>query len=303
MRFSSVILSCAVMLTLTTISNAQQIRLTLHDGSQVRGQLLSPSITVSTPYGPLVVPSSQIRNITFGIHDPDEATTSKLVKALGSDVHKEREMAQARLIALGRCALPQIRLAMKSADMESKTRAEAVYAAICERDSDAAGAPSLDTVTAADMVVSGRIKADSIRVKSAALGELSVRLADCKSVAFFGVNVASLSVDAAKDWQDSGVDLSNGSKLRITATGTVDLWPMGPGQYLAKASGYNTAGKGGQFMAGALVGKIGENGKSFYVGERFDGAAESEGRLMLLIVPSPWNNASSGSFKVDVRAD
>ena len=40
-----------------------------------------------------------------------------------------------------------------------------------------------------------------------------------------------------------------------------------------------------------------------YVGDRFEGIPAEEGRLFLQIVPSPWNNASTGSYRVRVTTD
>ena len=56
-------------------------------------------------------------------------------------------------------------------------------------------------------------------------------------------------------------------------------------------------------MAGSLIGKIGENGKAFYIGDRFEGPATEEGKLYLQIVPSPWNNASTGTYRVRINTD
>jgi hypothetical protein len=72
---------------------------------------------------------------------------------------------------------------------------------------------------------------------------------------------------------------------------------------MAAPKGYNTAGKGGQFMAGALVGRIGDNGKAFFIGDRYDAAVTEEGKLFLLIIPSPWNNASTGQYRVRIQTD
>ena len=83
-------------------------------------------------------------------------------------------------------------------------------------------------------------------------------------------------------WCDTGAVVDAGQRVKIEADGQVDLWPQGAGQYLAAPKGYNTAGKGGHFMAGALVGRIGEKGKAFYVGEHYDATAVEEGRLQLL---------------------
>src|SRR5207244_2352634 len=118
-----------------------------------------------------------------------------------------------------------------------------------------------------------------------------------------------LIVDAAKygssldQWCDTGIVVDVSQRLTITSEGQVDLWPQGPGQYVAAPKGYNTAGKGGQFMAGGLVGRIGETGKGVFIGGRFEGAASEEGKLYLLIVPSPWNNASAGNYRVRIQSD
>ena len=117
------------------------VRLTLADGSQVRGQLLCESVSIATPYGPLSVPAAEIRSIKFGIHVGDEEGLARAAKHLGSASHKERLAATHWLTSQGRCAVPVLRKAMKSPDLEVCSRAESIYAAITERDSGAALAP------------------------------------------------------------------------------------------------------------------------------------------------------------------
>ena len=80
-------------------------------------------------------------------------------------------------------------------------------------------------------------------------------------------------------WLDSGVIVDPNQRLLILGEGQVDLWPQGPGQYMTGPKGYSTAGKGGTFMAGALIAKVGEHGKAFFVGERY------EGKHALLLCP------------------
>jgi hypothetical protein len=57
---------------------------------------------------------------------------------------------------------------------------------------------------------------------------------------------------------------------------------------------------GGPHLPGMLLGRVGENGKVFVVGSRFDGAATEEGKLYLRIVPSTLNPESSGTYNVRV---
>jgi hypothetical protein len=51
---------------------------------------------------------------------------------------------------------------------------------------------------------------------------------------------------------------------------------------------------------GQLVGKIGESGETFVIGDRFEGTPSSEGKLYLQINPSPYSPQCSGSY--DVKA-
>jgi hypothetical protein len=102
----------------------------------------------------------------------------------------------------------------------------------------------------------------------------------------------------ANSWLDTGFE-ALGGKLLITASGTVDLWPQGPG-YTSQASGYAQGGRMGQHLAGQLLGKIGEDGQVFVIGDRYEGTPSRDGKLYLHIVHSPWGNASAGSYQVKI---
>jgi hypothetical protein len=48
------------------------------------------------------------------------------------------------------------------------------------------------------------------------------------------------------------------------------------------------------------MGRIGEDGAAFVIGERYADTPRRSGTLFLHIIPSPWNNASSGSYQVRI---
>jgi len=51
------------------------------------------------------------------------------------------------------------------------------------------------------------------------------------------------------------------------------------------------------------VGRVGQGGQPFLIGESFKGAAKGEGKLFLQISPSPWarhGNAVGGSYTVKI---
>lgn len=157
--------------------------------------------------------------------------------------------------------------------------------------------------------IHGRIVDTSLPVVSAHFGEVALKVSGIRTLhTRQSGGKADLVLDATKygssldSWYDTGVGLEKGMRLHIEATGEVDLWPQAPGQYMCGAKGYNTVGRGGQFMAGSLIGKIGD-GRPFYVGETYTAVSAEEGRLYLLATPSPWNNAIAGQYRVKVRTE
>ena len=83
----------------------------------------------------------------------------------------------------------------------------------------------------------------------------------------------------SEQWLDTGFHVDANLRLIVSGEGQVDLWPQGPGQYMTTPKGYTTAGKGSSHMAGSLVGRVGENGKIFFIGERYEGTPGEDGRL------------------------
>ncbi len=285
----------------------------LSDGSLVRMNVLQENLELMTKYGKLSIPFSDIRRIEFGHHLPDgvEPQISEAIKLMGSTVYKHREDAARELIQLGVLAYPAVQKAARSADLEVAQRASAIIKRIGEKvPPDKLQIKLEDSVQTGDFSISGRIVSPSIKVRSAHFGEFDLKLAELRSIHLRGNSGdVELTIDAAHhgsvpdQWLDSGVLVDNNLKMIIHSEGQVDLWPQGPGQYMTTPKGYNTAGKGGVFMAGSLLGRVGNNGKVFVVGERYEGVPDQEGKIYFHIVPSPWNNASTGSYKLRIRTD
>jgi hypothetical protein len=283
------------------------------DGSVVRMTLLQQQLDVMTRYGKLSVPLSDIRRIEFGLHIPDGrgAQINSAIKQLGSDVYRDREGATRDLLQAGHWACPALQRASKSNDPETAQRASQVLKQISDKTS-----PELlrlkedDIIQTSDFTIVGRIVSPTLKAQSPHFGDVSLKLCDLRAMHIRQqCNTGELFVDAAKygceadQWLDTGVTLDPSMRLVVVANGHVDLWPQTPGQYVAGPKGYNAVGKGTQFMAGSLVGRIGETGKPFLVGDRYDSSVGDEGKLYLHIVPSPWNAPSVGSFHVRIHTD
>lgn len=283
------------------------------DGSIVRMTLLQESLDVTTKYGKLTIPLSEVRRVEFGLHVPPEVNQQIVhsIKRLASDVYKERDVASKDLIQAGHFAFPSLQKASRSGDQEVAYRAVGLIKQISERvPSELLRIREDDVIHTTEFAVIGRISAQTLKAHSPHFGDVNLKLSELRTVHIRQHGgKQELIVDAAKhgsaldQWCDTGVTVDAAQRVVITAEGQVDLWPQGPGQYMALPKGYNTAGKGGQYLAGALIGKIGENGKTFLIGERYEGTASEEGKLYVQIVPSPWNNASTGVYRLRIQTD
>jgi hypothetical protein len=278
-----------------------------HDGSSNRVKVLEESITIETRYGKLTVPIAEVRRIDIGVQKSEaiEAKIRVALSKLESEVHRDREQGSRDLVSLGRYAFFDVQRATKHPDLEVSTRAGAVLKAIVENiPADHLPKQEQDVVETRDFPIQGKIVGQGFKCQSEVFESLPIQLYQVRSIRLrHNKDSEWMTVDSARDeWQSSGVDVDTGTRVRIVGEGTVDLWPQGPGQYQAQPKGFSITGKGGVFLAGALLARIG-NGQPFFVGEQLEFSAKERGQLFFHIVPSPWNNASSGVYRVKVSAE
>ena len=281
----------------------------LRNGDLLKVTIPQGDLTMTTKYGELNIPLADVRQIDFGIHYPPKLKEKieSYIVSLGSDVYKEREEAARCLQEEGveYFAYPLLcKAAERQSDLERSNRIKLVMKHIQKRaPPDLLSVKEQDVVQTVEFTARGRLKGITLKVQSRQIGNLELKLSDLRTIHGGTENQRHINLDAVKHgssdtWFDTNIALSRSMRLVVTAEGQVDLWPQGPGQYMTGPKGYTTVGKGGTFMAGVLLGRIGEHGKAFIVGERYDGTPSEEGKLFLHIVPSPWNNVSSGVYRV-----
>lgn len=280
------------------------------DGSILRVHVLQENLEVATKYGSLMVPVGQIRKIEFGFRlpAPVEGKIQAAIQRLAAGTPAAREAAVRELVEIGAAAYPALQGATKGTDAEVVRLARAAMQQIREAVPAAQlRLPAHDAVHAAEFPIAGRVATEKIKVRTAYFGDVELKVTDLRSIRWLAAGGEHrLSVDAARhgsahdQWMETEIVVNPHEGLQITASGQVDLWPPQPGGYLTTPAGYRQAvGPGGR-VGGALLGRIGESGKVFVIGERWEGTPSEEGKLYLHIVPSPWNNPSSGSYEVRV---
>ncbi|MCX7699791.1 MAG: hypothetical protein N2039_02840 [Gemmataceae bacterium] len=314
-------------------SSAPQAEVEFRDGSVVKLTILDADLKVVTRFGTLTVPVTEIRRIDLGLRYPDGLTQKidDAVAKLGDGDFKVRESAAAELRSYREWAYPGLLRAARSENAEVAKRGKELLDDLRQRVPDIETALSeKDRITTADFPIVGQISSATLQGHSPLLGDVVVRLHQAKAIRFSGPgSEISVTVKAEEhgtimnQWLDTGLDVSPGMKLTITAKGTVDLDPNNPGQMVVNARGRDprapqaignlvipppigpaNANAGGFRVEngvmpnhGALVGRIG-NGRMFLVGEKYTGTIRETGRLRLSIVNL--GRTMSGGFTVSI---
>ncbi len=296
------------------------------NGSTVRMIIQSEKLEIATTYGKLSVPIKDLRAIEFGLHFPEgmEEKIETAAKGLGSGDYRTREKAGAELVELGPYSYPAIIDLTHAKEPEIAQRAKELAKKM------QAAHPKKDLkVTVDDKVVTkaftivGRIQTPIVKAKTEYFGDIELGLAKMRTLKAVGGGSLDMefAIDAGKyanqgQWMDTGYYVDGRTPISITAKGLIDVWPQQGGQYLSGPNGFQAMQRGGgmpfggvgrkigmvnqQQHCGMLLGKIGDDGEIFIVGERYEGNPEHEGKLMLHIGPSQWNQGSAGSYDVKV---
>lgn len=292
----------------------------MSDGSIVKFTPLDSSIILVTRYGKLTIPLADVHRVDVGFRYPDgvEARIKQAIEGLASESYRDREDAQKVLLDYGELSFPALNRATKGTDPEAVRRAEAALKLLTEKvPEDRRNVTDQDVIETAEFTVRGRIEAAGLKVRTRYFAEPTLSLADLRAIRATSSALANdtLTLDAAQyarvndiRWLDTGVTVASEKSLEISVSGQIDMWPQGPGQYMATPlglSGYARPGMiapGGivQIAPGMVVGRIGETGTPFGIGEKYRGKPPASGKLYIRIQQSPWGNDSSGSYKVKI---
>lgn len=277
----------------------------LRDGSLVHVTIAQKDLEVETKYGVLIVPLADVRRVEFGgrFSPEDVRQLNQWLIDLSAKDHALRDAAQNGLIGMG----PKVFWAVTVRNtvektLEGKKRLTALIRAMEEKyPKDKLKTDDRDFIHTSSFPVVGMVKSPTIKVTSKHFGDITLKPGDLESIRLAGTDSRDFTLRyGTADWTDTEMHLDGGDRLYVTASGSVDLWPAQPGQFLADPNGNQTNWHNG-FPAGALLGKIGAGGTPFRVGDAYT-VTGSIGRLYLKINGSPWQNApGNGSYKARVE--
>lgn len=305
--------------------NPGEVEILFANGSLVRLTLVQEKIEVNTLYGKLSVPLKDIRRIEFGVHVPEgvDKKVEAAIKLLGSADFKERDGAMRDLVSFGAYAYPALLQAAKSSELEVAKRAtDAVTRIRAKVPAKDLRVGEDDRIVTGVFTIVGRIVTPTIKAQTEYFGEAQLSLSQLRHLrVLVESRDTDVTIDAAKyasanQWLATNVIVDGSSILTISAAGQVDLRPQFPGNYVCGPQGYSrtvaavagaavfgkkaAGGPAARIYPGVLLGRIGENGDVFVIGERFEGSLERDGKLYLHINPSQYDTTSSGTYQVRI---
>ncbi len=284
-----------------------------NDGSVMRMQFSDEVIEVTTAYGKLKIPAKDVRRLELATRIPDaiKTTIDQAIIDLGSSQYKLREVATRNLAEAKVYAYPALMRAAASDDAEVSKRANELITKLKEEvPAEKLKFREKDIIYTDDSMFAGKIEVSSLKANTNQFGVVQVKLSDIGSIAFLhGGRETELKMDGqyaqqTERWLDTKLDFTEGARIAITADGEIDMYASAGyfGQYVGTPKGKKAwpGNPGLQWEPGTLIGKFGESGKIFVIGEKYEAQSQS-GRLYIRAGGNPYNVQTQGEYKVKIQ--
>jgi hypothetical protein len=332
-------LSAAIFISsLSFAQKAVEVKLNLRDGTTISGTTIMNDVVLKTTYGQLSIPIQNVNTIVVGI-GKDKLVSDKAaayLKILNSNATEEiKKGAYTDLVKLGVKAISAI------SDFQADPKNSLEVELVGEYTIDGALSElknnfSIDDVSKINDVVTidgeytmgGAYDFAKMEVKTE-YGNLSIPKEKIKTMDISysepsNGNEVVLKLQASKHisgnqnggWLKTGINLKQGQKFSIMATGEVTLASLSSQKY--KPDGSYTATNGTNYPAtsstdeysssavaypvyGNVVYKVGETSYDVLrAGAKFNGTAKTSGMLLIAIYETVYSAANTGSYTVKI---
>jgi hypothetical protein len=234
---------------------AMEVR--FNDDSRLKFILTDERIEVSSRYGTLQIPAADIRKIDFALRlsDTTKKQIDNIIAELESTDGQIRKAALRRLAALGPIAYPSLAKVAARGEAAAERRAADLVAKLKETvDSQEFTARELDVIQTVDSTISGHILTPTLKVQTAQFGELSLKIADARSLRWQGLVETKPEPEDKNVLPDPG-NLYNfpdrsGKPLKFRVTGRTDGTVWGSDIYTADSPLATAAVHAGAIKAG-----------------------------------------------------
>lgn len=270
----------------------RDVEVRLQDGSLFRGEIDAlETVVIKTLYGTLTVPISDMLRIDRGerVSEKDTKDIAETLKDLDNEEFAKRSAAQYKLETMPAAAAETLKAARGTASPEAKNRIDTILKKLAAKAQNKR-IQTEDSVRTVRFEATGTLQFDTVKIKSR-VGELAIKLDDLQTVRWLNRGEQkSLTLEpnaTMGEWVDTGIDSFPGDKIAVAVTGTINPF----NNQEISPTGTDNWGNAGQFMMGAVVGKLGSSGDSFLVGNGKIWQTETKERLYLKI---NWNHNRTG---------
>jgi SAM-dependent methyltransferase len=187
----------------STMAEPRAMEARLNDRSRLKFTLIEDRIEVSSRLGTLSIAADDIRKIAFALRLFD-ATRKQIDGAIGeleSTDGQVRKSAVRRLAAIGPVAYPSLAKVAAGGENAIEQRMADIVTKLKETvDSQEFAPRALDVVQTVDSTISGHIVTPTLKVRTTQFGELSLKIADARSIRWQGLAEKKAEFDDMLVW-------------------------------------------------------------------------------------------------------
>ena len=300
----------------------KHVKLVLHDGSILVGELKLDSIKVDTSFGQLTVPIDKLHSFRPGLGSQPErlAKLQVLIALLADADEKKQALAKRQLTQMGPAIRPQLRAAITDDNKTLNAQLDSILTTLDgetgdDDEQDSENAPLLlqDTVNTSDFTIAGKILPSEFTLTNR-WGKLTVKLQDIAHARWAGEQLEdarkTLTLTgeylAQLKFKSCGIQVNKGDRMVVTADGMISR--SGSTSYRSTPAGSSRLGtysSSPQIYGGTLVARLG-SGKIFKVGAKATIVADRSGTLRFAVAMRPdyvSRYQFPGQYNVKVRVE
>jgi len=324
MKHVLIFLLSVVFCTALTAQKEAEVKINLRDGSIINGKMKVANIEMTSVYGKLVIPYSDITQIELGITS-DMKNKSKIefqIKQLQNEDETTRQNAYEELMKI---APGEIYIVEEFISSDAYVPLEEGTFTADELLMDIKMKYGINDMNPDDMItfgsgysIGGKSSFQNVSL-STDFGSITIPRDKIQSVdvlyvptdgkdmqkAFVLQASKHISGNNTGGWINTGITVRKGQKIQINAKGSVTLASLSNGKYTPDGpegtapSAYNYEGAYPQY--GMVVYKIGDAGTATPAGSKFTGTAKQGGVLFISIYETVYNASNTGSYNVSVK--
>ena len=301
-------------------------KVTLRDGSIYNGSISIKTVDLQTNYGKLAIPLKNVTMIEVGLA-PDRTNKTKLenlCSQLSNEIEETRKIAYEELMKIKPAEIYVLQDYLYSdkytPSVDNMWTLDQLISELKSKLNLDDNIQENDNISIDGQYLMGGIFTfPSVEIKTE-FGALTIPKEKITKIEVTYVpstgNESSkiINLPASKyisgnpngGWYRTGINVSKGQRISISATGEVTLASLSNAKYNpngAAGTEESYIGSSSYPTYGQLVYKIGETGQVTTAGGKFNGTMNAGGMLYISIYETVYNAANTGSYSVNIKSN